>query len=293
MPSPVTNSPRTSSRRSRDARSGAISTATRRRAALSFRDRRTCAPCLAGYDGERADRGPDARRAAGYHAASVQPSAEQLESYARDGFLVVERWLEPEEVERLRERFHRCFAHEWATGLRPTKSTTSPAPPRRDVTRQLCNVWKADRTMAATVSPPASAASRARSRRARHAPGAGQRDLEAPVGQGAAVPSGRRVPAVPRSTEHDHLLDGARRYARRYRHDLLRARFPSLAARGRGGKFHAPEDWLGHVASSTPPGSTSLSWSRSRSPRAAPPSTMAGRSTAAPRTSERTPSGDP
>ena len=49
----------------------------------------------------------------------MQPTPAQIEAYRRDGFLVVERWLGTAEVERVRERFHRCFDHEWETGLAP------------------------------------------------------------------------------------------------------------------------------------------------------------------------------
>src|ERR671932_1512150 len=39
---------------------------------------------------------------------AMQPTPEQIDAYRRDGFLVVERFLEPDEVDRLRERFHAC-----------------------------------------------------------------------------------------------------------------------------------------------------------------------------------------
>ena len=49
----------------------------------------------------------------------------------------------------MRERFHRCFEHEWETGLAPDEVNYDPATTPPDRTRQLCNVWKADRTLAA------------------------------------------------------------------------------------------------------------------------------------------------
>ena len=39
---------------------------------------------------------------------STDPTPEQIQQYARDGFLIVERWLSDDEVERTRERFHAC-----------------------------------------------------------------------------------------------------------------------------------------------------------------------------------------
>ena len=57
----------------------------------------------------------------------TEPTAEQIQQYERDGFLIVESWLSEDEVERTRERFHACFEHEWETGLHRTRSITRPA----------------------------------------------------------------------------------------------------------------------------------------------------------------------
>src|SRR3954462_2576943 len=81
----------------------------------------------------------------------MEPTPDQIAAYRRDGFLVVERFLDGDEVARLRERFAACFAHEWETGLRPDEVNYDPARTPPDLTRQLCNAWKADRTVAATV----------------------------------------------------------------------------------------------------------------------------------------------
>src|SRR3954467_10292904 len=79
------------------------------------------------------------------------PTPDQIAAYRRDGFLVVERFLDADEVARLRERFAACFAHEWETGLRPDEVNYDPASTPPDLTRQICNAWKADRAVAATV----------------------------------------------------------------------------------------------------------------------------------------------
>src|ERR687885_797491 len=81
----------------------------------------------------------------------MEPTQDQIDAYRRDGFLVVERFLAPDEVERVRERFAACFAHEWETGLRPDEVNYDPKSTPPDLTRQLCNAWKSDRTIAATV----------------------------------------------------------------------------------------------------------------------------------------------
>jgi hypothetical protein len=81
----------------------------------------------------------------------MEPTQEQIELYRRDGFVVVEEFLPPHEVETLREHFAAAFRHEWETGLRPDEVNYEPGVTPPDKTRQLCNVWKADRTLAATV----------------------------------------------------------------------------------------------------------------------------------------------
>jgi ectoine hydroxylase-related dioxygenase (phytanoyl-CoA dioxygenase family) len=72
---------------------------------------------------------------------------EQLDGFRRDGFLVVEHdFLDAETVERLRERFARLFAGEYETGIQPDEVKWVPGRDPEDQTRQVCNVWKADRT---------------------------------------------------------------------------------------------------------------------------------------------------
>src|SRR3954466_14672372 len=81
----------------------------------------------------------------------MRPTPDQIAAYRRDGFLVVERFLDDGEVARLRERFAACFAHEWGAGVRPDEVNYDPNSTPPELTRQLCNAWKADRTVAATV----------------------------------------------------------------------------------------------------------------------------------------------
>ncbi len=79
------------------------------------------------------------------------PSDDQIARYQRDGFLVVERFIDDDELAAVRERFHACFQHEWETGLAPDEVNYDPQTTPPDKTRQLCNVWKADRVLAATT----------------------------------------------------------------------------------------------------------------------------------------------
>lgn len=81
-----------------------------------------------------------------------QWSAEQLERFHRDGFVVVDgAFVEPTVVARLRERFEPLFAGEYETGIRPDEVNWVPGRDPEDRTRQICNGWKADRRIAAQV----------------------------------------------------------------------------------------------------------------------------------------------
>ncbi len=79
------------------------------------------------------------------------PTPAQIDSYRRDGFLVVEEFMGPDELERVRERFHECFEHRWATGLSPDEVNYIPGVTPPEMARQLCNVWKADPVLATTT----------------------------------------------------------------------------------------------------------------------------------------------
>jgi ectoine hydroxylase-related dioxygenase (phytanoyl-CoA dioxygenase family) len=185
----------------------------------------------------------------------VEPTREQIEAYERDGFVVVESFLDAAEVEALREHFGRAFAHEWETGLRPDEVNYEPGVTPPDKTRQLCNVWKADRTLAGTVLSARNGAFGARL--------AGAPGLR--LIQDNAIwkpPSGKALLCHQDAAYVDWLeppnmttcwmaLDdtsadaGTIYYVRGSRH------WPRAAV---GGQFHAPDDWLGYVNEVRPGG---------------------------------------
>ncbi len=81
----------------------------------------------------------------------MEPTVAQIDTYRRDGFVVLDSFLREDEVERLREHFAHVFEHRWETGLMPDEVNYVPGVTPVARTRQLCNVWKADRVLAATV----------------------------------------------------------------------------------------------------------------------------------------------
>src|ERR1700751_701125 len=78
----------------------------------------------------------------------LEPTGDQIEQYQRDGFLIVERFLEPETLDEVRRHFMSVFDHEWETGLAPHEVNYTAGVPPAELTRQMCNVWKADRLLA-------------------------------------------------------------------------------------------------------------------------------------------------
>jgi ectoine hydroxylase-related dioxygenase (phytanoyl-CoA dioxygenase family) len=77
---------------------------------------------------------------------------EQVESFRRDGFLIVEEGLvSMAAVELLRGRFAALFDGDYPTGIAPDEVNWKRGRDRDDVTRQICNGWRADDVIAAQV----------------------------------------------------------------------------------------------------------------------------------------------
>ena len=72
--------------------------------------------------------------------------------FHRDGFLIIEEgFISDATVEALRERFDRLFAGDYATGIQPDEVNWKRGRDREDLTRQICNGWRADDLIAAQV----------------------------------------------------------------------------------------------------------------------------------------------
>ena len=79
-------------------------------------------------------------------------TGEQVERFRRDGFLIIEEGLvSMAAVEVLRERFAAIFTGDYATGIAPDEVNWKQGRDRDDVTRQICNGWRADDVIAAQV----------------------------------------------------------------------------------------------------------------------------------------------
>jgi ectoine hydroxylase-related dioxygenase (phytanoyl-CoA dioxygenase family) len=184
-----------------------------------------------------------------------EPTVAQVETYRRDGFLVLESFLDRSGLDRIREHFARSFEHQWETGLQPDEVNHTPGVSAPDLTRQLCNVWKADRTLAGVVLSRLVGEFTARL--------AGLPGVR--IAQDNAIwkpPSGRALLCHQDAAYLDHLdppnmttcwialddtaADTGTIYYVRGSH-----RWPHVPP---GGTFHAPDDWLTHARVAMPPG---------------------------------------
>lgn len=75
----------------------------------------------------------------------------QIDRFNEDGFLIVDKLLDDETVDILRERFERLFRGDFETGITPDEVNWQEGESDPTLTRQICNAWKADRMIARNV----------------------------------------------------------------------------------------------------------------------------------------------
>ncbi len=78
-------------------------------------------------------------------------AADALTSFDKNGFVIVGSVLDSDQIDQLRERFERVFCGEFETGTAPDEVNWLEGESDPTLTRQICNAWKADRLIAATV----------------------------------------------------------------------------------------------------------------------------------------------
>ncbi len=83
-----------------------------------------------------------------------EPGSPDIQRFRRDGFLVIERLIEPDAATRLAARFEPLFRGEFETGLYPDEWNWRDGRDAGDLTRQICNAWKSDREVARAVLDP-------------------------------------------------------------------------------------------------------------------------------------------
>ena len=81
----------------------------------------------------------------------IQLTDDQRRRFAEDGFLILDRFVEPAQVARVVERFEPLFRGQFETGLYPDEWNWREGRDPADRTRQICNGWKSDRIFASLV----------------------------------------------------------------------------------------------------------------------------------------------
>ena len=78
-------------------------------------------------------------------------SEEEVDQFREDGFLFLDTFISEELVSEVITRFEHVFSGEFETGVLPDKVKWQKDVDSDDIPRSLCNVWKADRTLAKVV----------------------------------------------------------------------------------------------------------------------------------------------
>jgi hypothetical protein len=84
----------------------------------------------------------------------IQPfelTDDQVATFAEDGFVIIDRIISPELAKAALDRYEDLFAGRFETGLQPDEWNWRAGQSPPDLTRQICNGWKSDRTIADVV----------------------------------------------------------------------------------------------------------------------------------------------
>jgi len=81
----------------------------------------------------------------------IELTQPQIERFRADGFLVLDRLIDPADAARVAARFERLFRGEFETGLYPDEWNWREGRDKPDLARQICNGWKSDYTVASLV----------------------------------------------------------------------------------------------------------------------------------------------
>ena len=82
---------------------------------------------------------------------TLRLTKDQIDRFNTEGFLIVEGLVDQKTAVQLRERFDRLFQGDFHTGIKPDEVNWQEAKSDPHLTRQICNAWKADPWVGATV----------------------------------------------------------------------------------------------------------------------------------------------
>ncbi|MFN3461291.1 MAG: phytanoyl-CoA dioxygenase family protein [Oceanibaculum sp.] len=81
-------------------------------------------------------------------------NSEIIDNFRRDGFVIIRNLLDDGDIAAARARFEPLFKGKFETGLYPDEWNWQEGRDPADRTRQICNGWKSDRTIARIVLSP-------------------------------------------------------------------------------------------------------------------------------------------
>ena len=81
----------------------------------------------------------------------IQLTDAQIQQFREDGFLILDRFLPIDLTEALIDRMEPLFHGQFETGVFPDEWHWRPGLSLPDVTREICNAWKCDLTIASLV----------------------------------------------------------------------------------------------------------------------------------------------
>ncbi|HXV24463.1 MAG TPA: phytanoyl-CoA dioxygenase family protein [Alphaproteobacteria bacterium] len=81
----------------------------------------------------------------------IELTRDQIEQFRENGFLIVDRLLDPSIADRVAARYEPLFRGEFETGIEPDEWNWRQGRDAPDRARQICNGWKADFTIASIV----------------------------------------------------------------------------------------------------------------------------------------------
>jgi len=81
----------------------------------------------------------------------IELAADARGRFDRDGFVVVDRIIEPDSIPGLHAAFSDLFSGKFETGVRPDEVNWQAADGDPSLSRQICNGWKANREIARVV----------------------------------------------------------------------------------------------------------------------------------------------
>jgi len=67
-----------------------------------------------------------------------------IDDFNKNGFLILNKFINPEYLDRLIDRFEPLFRGDFETGIEPDEWNWRLGRDSNDVTRQICNAWKSD-----------------------------------------------------------------------------------------------------------------------------------------------------